>query len=227
MIHHSGLMSCHCFTDVIHVGTLWYLRDSWTDDPADRRKTCSADWNLWAGDKHVDVLYLFHLTPPFREDLSKLVCVCVCESLYPRGHCLWVQTAPTQVLSVASLIYCNYVSQPAHSQSHTYIDSLSPWLFLFFPFFFSFFFFQETRVVVASGWLAAHVCVYDTVLPMATTLQRHRSKDSLHGFRVKEEKRKSLRDLQYSERGFQCKSCTHYIHLSSPAIVTNIFLVFH
>ena len=44
-----SLMSRHCFTDVIHAGTLRYLRDSWINDPADRLKTCSSDRNLQAG----------------------------------------------------------------------------------------------------------------------------------------------------------------------------------
>lgn len=163
------------------------------------------------------------------------VCACelvTCESLYPRGHCLWVKTA----LSVASLICRNYVSQSARSQSHTYIDSLSSWFFLFFHLLFSsmcFFFSQETGVVVASGWLAVRVCVYIFYVcdpsDGATILSRHSSEElpsQLQG-----EQRDAIAFVTcHIVKGVSNARVirrTRHSHLPRPATVTQIFLVSH
>ena len=121
------------------------------------------------------------------------VCACelvTCESLYPRGHCLWVKTA----LSVASLICRNYVSQSARSQSHTYIDSLSSWFFLFFHLLFSsmcFFFLRRPESWLPQGdWQCVCVCIYSMCVTLAMGLLSCRDtaqRNSLHSSRVNKE----------------------------------------
>lgn len=84
MTLHSGLMSCHYFTDVIHVWTLRYLGDSWSGDPADRLRTCSSVWNSQARDKRVGTWCFFPNYQNFSVWILPSFCVFVC------GCDMWV-----------------------------------------------------------------------------------------------------------------------------------------
>lgn len=165
IIHHSSCLWYDYLTDVIHVGTSQDFRDSWRDESADRLKTRRSDWNLRAGNQRVDTWCFFSLCLSVKIYPSScvIVCICVFKCFSPRGHCLWVQTAPTQVLSVASLICRNYVSQQALSVTHIHQPPVSLTLSLLFPLFFFSFPCLFFRALVASGWLAVCVCVCECI----------------------------------------------------------------